>query len=112
MFGQQNNDALFGGAGDDILNGGAGADTLDGGAGNDTFVATVGGDADTIVNFEGGLGLGDVLDVTAFGFDAVSLFDAIADTGSGALLDLGGGDSVLFQSVLEESLNVNDFLII
>ena len=84
---------------------------LVGGAGNDTFVTMVGGGADTITEFEGGAGLGDVLDVRPFGLTAGTLFDAITDTTGGALLDLGGGDTILFQSVLEASLNVDDFLI-
>jgi Ca2+-binding RTX toxin-like protein len=65
LAGGPGNDILVGGTGDDTLVGGAGADTMTGGTGSDTFVfgAADLGAADTITDFEVGLGA-DVLDIS------------------------------------------------
>jgi Ca2+-binding RTX toxin-like protein len=59
MEGGAGEDSLFGGAGDDTLVGGEGMDRLEGGVGDDAYVFAEGFDADTIVDRDGGIFVGE-----------------------------------------------------
>jgi Ca2+-binding RTX toxin-like protein len=95
-------DTVDGGEGDDVIWGGAGNDTLTGGDDNDTFGFVVGNGNDIIVDFEFGTttagDLGDVLDLTAFGFtDTQDVIDSMSDiTAGGVTLVLGTGQVLTF----------------
>ena len=85
LKGNAGTDTLNGGEGDDILIGGTGTDTLTGGAGADVFTATVGGGADTLIDFVVGT---DLIDLTAFG-----AYQSIVQSGADTLITLGSGPS-------------------
>lgn len=104
-------DVLIGSRGNDTLEGGPGADTLAGGAGDDVIatadsfydLGTAGdGDADTII-FRSGDGHD-----TVSGFDTgVDLLDLgglahdVEETGTGTLITLNTGDSILLYGVFD-----------
>jgi VCBS repeat-containing protein len=96
---------LYGMRGNDTLDGGLGDDTLWGGSGDDLFVFHVGDGADWIGDFTAGLGLGDVVALTDFGFaDLNSLNTLWFDSGGSAALDLDGsvdgvGQTLIFDGV-------------
>ena len=119
LFGGAGNDRLWGGGGNDLLFNGAGADQVHGGAGNDTlwggaddddfsgdagddlFAFDPGTGQDEIADFE--LSGGDVLDVQAFGFtDIADVLDSMSNGAGGAVLTLGGGDSIVFAGLAVE----------
>jgi Ca2+-binding RTX toxin-like protein len=69
LFGGAGSDDLYGGAGSDRLDGGGGADQLFGGGGADTFIfANLSQAGDTIADFSGTPGQGDVIQLSASGF--------------------------------------------
>ena len=114
-------DQFTGGDGDDVLVGGADTDTLTGNAGNDfltggtesdTFVFGDGDGMDTITDFEGGAGAGDVLNIT--GHSAVtSIFTVVNDfatqVGADTVFDFGNGDTVTLLGVDKNTLFFDDF---
>jgi Ca2+-binding RTX toxin-like protein len=113
--GDGDDDTIDGGEGEDILTGGAGNDTLTGGDDDDTFVFAVGDDEDTILDFDAGAGINDVIDVSAFGtdFDTLAEIQAVAeDDGTDTTIDFGNGDVLVLLDVLEADLNANDFLFV
>jgi Ca2+-binding RTX toxin-like protein len=112
LYGGIGNDTIYngagddavvqGGAGDDVMWGGAGNDTLKGDAGNDTFGFIKGNGNDTIVDFDFGTttagSLGDVLDLTAFGFaNTQAVLDSMSDVGGFAVLALAPGQTITFN---------------
>lgn len=101
-------DTAVGSDGDDTILGGTGNDVLTGALGADTFVYRSGDGHDTITDF----GLGDDL----IHLDGVSGFSSFSDVqgafrqqGSDALLDLGPGQSILFESVLTSAFAEDQF---
>ena len=102
LFGERGDDNLDGGAGNDILLGGKGNDTLTGGDGFDTFVVRrFDRGTDTITD----LGLGDVLDVSAFTRREVSLSED--GDGNTQVLDHRGRVLAVIEDVLPDALQVN-----
>lgn len=114
MHGGNGDDVLSGEAGNDRINGGAGNDTLTGGGGADTFVFDGPSGDDTVGDFAVDQ---DVLDlsatVTDF-IDAASVQAAATDVtiGSvtGAMIDLGGGNSVFLEGVTVADLAGANYL--
>ncbi len=100
LSGGAGNDRLYGGGGSDRLFGGTGSDTLSGGAGADLFAfeetGLVGGQRDTILDFQRAGGSGDVI---LFAGIAPSQVSANATAG-GVLLTVagiaGGGAAGIF----------------
>ncbi|WP_424972905.1 calcium-binding protein [Dinoroseobacter sp. S76] len=107
LNGGDGRDELRGGGGDDVLNGGRGNDLLIGGRGADTFLFQT-GDGDDVIR---GFGADDVVDLSDIasltGFADVQ--NALTQTGSSAVLDLGNGDSVLFLRTSVDSFVADDF---
>lgn len=122
LFGGAGADTLIGGAGKDTLEGGAGADVisggsssdlivvrdgegdlLSGGAGSDVFEFVVGFGGAVITDFTGA----DLIDLTG-----VPLVNGIGDLtisyGADALIDLGGGDSIVLEGI-SGGLDADDF---
>jgi len=114
LIGGAGDDALAGRGGDDVLIGGAGNDTLIGGAGNDRFVFMDGAVAefDVITDFQGGLGLGDVIDLTSVA--ALNSFlqvqAAATQVAADTVIAMGGGSTLTLQNVLAASLVADDFV--
>ena len=105
------------GAGDDVMNGGGGNDFFLGGAGNDLFIFGLASDADIIADFDSGAGLADVVDISAYGFSAFDdgtlndVESALSNQGTAALLDLGGGNQVLFYNTQATDFAADDFIV-
>jgi len=77
--GRSGHDIIIGSAGGDNLVDGSGQDQLSGGGGADTFALTASDLAvDTINDFSGAGGDGDVIDLVAFGANASVAFDPIS----------------------------------
>lgn len=113
MVGSAQADYLWGLGGNDTLEGLAGNDMLIGDAGNDTFVfsGTIGNDI--VKDFAAGAGAGDLLNLTAFGIDTAQEFRALAqDNAMGTLLNLGLGNTILFEGVSENAFADDDFVAI
>jgi len=127
ILGGNESDSLFGGAGDDRLSartgnthffGGSGNDLLEGHSGADMFVFQPGMGNDTIKDFRSDESLDfqdryDTIDLTAFGldltFDELNFTELTTD-GADLLLDLGNGDSILFESRRLEHVSASDIL--
>jgi serralysin len=101
-----------GGSGDDTLVGNAADNELTGGDGDDRFVLKADAGDDTIVDFEAGAGLGDVIDLTGV-LTLLSFADVQAVTtanGEGdAVIALGAG-SVVLTGVSTSALAADDFV--
>lgn len=117
-IGDDGDDFILGQDGNDEIHTGDGADQVIGGADNDTIFLVDDGDVDTIY-FTQGDGQ-DVVDNFELGCDQISLgapfgltefaeIEAlISYSGDQALLDLGGGDSIVFTQ-LDGMLTAEDF---
>jgi Ca2+-binding RTX toxin-like protein len=104
------NDTLDGGIfGNDWLSGGAGRDLLRGGSDADTFRIEVGGGQDTISDFT--LTDGDRVSFSSGLFaNYAAMLAATVDTGSGALITISPGNTVLLSSVSKGDLSADGFL--
>ncbi|SMX27532.1 Bifunctional hemolysin/adenylate cyclase precursor [Pelagimonas phthalicica] len=113
LHGEGGNDTIVGGNGDDRINGNSGDDRLNGNAGADTFVFHGGSGDDRIADFDPNEG--DKIDLSGLSHitDAQDFIDNnITDTGTGLLLDLGNGNSVILENVASVSLlDVDDFIL-
>jgi Ca2+-binding RTX toxin-like protein len=114
LTGNTLDNALNGGAGNDTLAGGTGNDTLTGGGGNDVFVFVQGDVDDVITDFTPGAAVGNVIDLSSWGFldfadmQANVLFD---DSGADLIIDFQTGDTLTLVGVDNEAdLHANDFL--
>ena len=111
-------DFLFGDAGNDAVVGGNGADFIDGGTGNDVLAGFGGADRfafladqsgiDTINDFDIGQ---DIAILSGFADDFNPL-DHLTQGASGTVLDLGGGNSVLFFGKLTNEFSAGDFQLV
>ncbi|MFC7473877.1 Ig-like domain-containing protein [Dankookia sp. GCM10030260] len=110
-------DLLVGAGGDDRLSGDNGLDTLDGLGGNDIlpggngpdrFILRGGNGQDRITDFRDE----DIMVLPAGNPDLDGVAEVLAritDTAQGTLLDLGGGNAVLFEGVAKASFAADDF---
>lgn len=92
---------------------GLGDDTLYGKSGNDTFVFFAGYDNDTIGDFTGGAGAGDVIRLIGLGsaFDTFAeVMNAATQVGANTVINFGGGDSITLLNVTKASLVADDFI--
>ncbi len=122
LYGGQDQDTLYGGQGDDQIFGNLGNDDLYGNLGNDWLVGGDGEDwfyfannsgADVIADYNTFLDL-VIITANANGSGIFTAADAVArlsDTVDGAVLDLGGGNSVLFLGLTTADLGTDDFAI-
>ena len=128
MHGGLGNDRLDGGAGNDSVSGDGGVDTLRGGAGNDTIHGGTGNDIllggtgfdifhfrqfdgrDTIVDFEEGAGLGDVIGLR---LDSLVTFEDLmsiaTQVGNNVVFNFSPTDSLTLNNVLRTQLVADDF---
>jgi hypothetical protein len=88
-------DTLSGLGGEDHLNGGAGADTLTGGAAADSFIFLAGeANGDSVTDFSGTIGDGDMLVFQGYGESA-------------SVRDLGGGFYEIADGMVTDVIHVN-----
>ncbi|MEM9839817.1 MAG: LamG-like jellyroll fold domain-containing protein [Pseudomonadota bacterium] len=134
LNGDNGNDALFGGLGDDVLSGnghddalrgGAGDDTLDGGTGVDTFLFNEeedgGAQVDRIIDIEVGetVILQNYFVLTNYNPAVPDSIDPYitANADGDAVLNLGGGESIIFvgrsETFVEDNVafDVSDMLV-
>jgi Ca2+-binding RTX toxin-like protein len=97
-----------------VLGGNMGDDTLSGGGGADQFDVNSNGGADVVTNFSSDQGDQIVLQANLNGTTIDSFAELqpnIADDGMGnALIDLGGGNTLLLLGVQPTSLTADDFV--
>ena len=115
LYGNLNDDSLVGGSGNDTFYGGAGNDTINGGDGADAYYFRSGSGADVLTS-------GPTFVPREFIFLETNLNDSgmvqgsdalerITTNGSGqAVLDLGGGNSITFESVNASFFIESDFV--
>ncbi len=101
-------DVAIGSSGDDVLIGGTGNDALTGGLGADTFVFRDADGQDTITDFGTGDDLVRLEQVDGFS-DFAAVEAAFSQDGDDALLDLGGGQSILFENTLTSAFTSDQF---
>jgi Ca2+-binding RTX toxin-like protein len=118
LFSGSGNDYLDGGSGNDIIEVGSGTDTVVGGSGNDTIFFSPRTGTDTVLDFEGGTGVGaghgDVLKLYNFGtsFDTFAEVMAVT-TQVGANTQIALTDTtIILQNFLRANLVADDFLIV
>ncbi|MFN3671067.1 MAG: Ig-like domain-containing protein [Bosea sp. (in: a-proteobacteria)] len=115
LLGGAGNDLLSGGSGDDHLTGGAGNDVLQGGSGADTFHFAAQEGRDTVLEFKPAAADATEHDVIELSkalfadYAALIAAHALSDGAEGAVLDLGGGNTVTFVGVKAETLAIDDF---
>jgi Ca2+-binding RTX toxin-like protein len=120
--GNGGNDSLGGGFGDDVLRGGKGNDlfessidddTMTGGAGNDTWSFSVLGlpfDHDTITDFEGGAGAGDVIRFHASVFMNFAQVQAASDqVGDDVVITFTIDNTITLENTSIADLHSDDF---
>ena len=101
---------ITGNIGNNVLNGGLGDDTLLGFGGNDTFDILAGAGSDTIEDFSGGVGAGDVVVLDGFALGTFSaVHAAMTQNGANTVLNLGNGETLTFLNVLKSAFAANDF---
>ncbi|MCC0016240.1 MAG: PQQ-dependent sugar dehydrogenase [Rhodobiaceae bacterium] len=104
---------LIGNSGSNVFLGNAGNDLMIGNGGNDTFVFGDGCNDDTITDFSGGAGLGDQLNVAAFGFaDFNAVLAAATDISGAVVIQLDADDSITLQGVAKADLAGDDFVLV
>jgi Ca2+-binding RTX toxin-like protein len=109
LFGDGGNDTMIGGNAGDTIEGGAGDDNLAGFGGADQFVFRESAPGnDLIVDFDV---TQDIVVLDGFGADFDPL-DNLSAAPSGATLDLGEGNQVVFLGRLPNEFNAADFLVI
>jgi VCBS repeat-containing protein len=113
LFGDNNDNTLIGSHGDDFLDGRGGNDLLQGGTGSDTFMFSNGSNNDVIIDFAAGPSLGDVVNVSDFGFaDFATLQSAMSVINGHVVLQLDTNNSVEFWGIGSISqLHENDFIL-
>ncbi|KAA2211563.1 glycosyl hydrolase [Teichococcus oryzae] len=104
---------IIGNASPNQLNGKGGNDLLTGGAGNDIFVIARGEGNDTITDFRGGAGLGDVVRLDGFALkDFAAVKAAARQSGADTVINLGDGQSLTLLGVKLGSLAADDFSLV
>ncbi len=113
LYGDNNDNTLIGSHGNDVIDGRGGNDLLQGGTGSDTFVFSSGSGNDVIIDFAAGPTLGDVVDVSDFGFaDFTALQSAMSVVDGHVVLQLDTNNSVEFWGIANISqLHENDFIL-
>ena len=102
------NDTAVGSSGDDVLIGGLGNDALSGGAGSDTFVFADGDGQDVITDFDVSADVARLDEIAGFE-EFADVQGALSQVGADTLLDLGGGQTVLFEDTLVSALTATNF---
>jgi VCBS repeat-containing protein len=110
IFGTPGHDNLTGGTGNDVITGFGGGDVLTGGLGNDTFVLAPGFGGAKITDFTATASEHDVIELHALSLATfASVLDHATQTGSGTVIDFGGGDVLTLAGVNLASLHQDDF---
>jgi serralysin len=111
LTGSAFNDTLAGDGNANRIEGRAGNDALTGNAGNDSFVFGTGFGHDTVMDFAGGAGAGDVIDFQNGLFaDYAALQAASQQSGNDVLITVGAANDILLKNIVLANLNPDDFL--
>jgi beta-glucanase (GH16 family)/Ca2+-binding RTX toxin-like protein len=102
---------IAGGDGRQYLDGGGGDDVVTGGAGADVFIVERGGGSDVVTDFQLGV---DAVRIGG-GYAHLATFDAVqgalSQVGPDAVLDLGGGERLVFRNLSVPALTAADFVL-
>ena len=112
LTGNSANDVLIGTTGDDTISGDEGDDLLFTGGGADTMIFGMNSGDDIVRDFDAGVGVEDVLDISGSGSGYTSLADVLlasSDVNGNAVIDLGDGNSITLVGVLTADLAEDDF---
>ena len=111
-YGNSASNYLYGRGGNDFLDGRGGDDFLFGGTGNDTFRFATGYGRDSVLDFEGGTGTTDRIDLTGLGFSSFSQVLALTtQVGLNLELRLSGTDLLVIQNFQLGNFAADDVLI-
>lgn len=82
--------------------------------GNDTFVFNGNTGKDTILDFQAGIGEGDVLEIDPDSYDfnyidSPDFFDGFVDNGRDTTIRLSDTDFIVLKDVLADEINIDDF---
>ncbi|MEM7633570.1 MAG: hypothetical protein AAF299_03350, partial [Pseudomonadota bacterium] len=113
LYGDNDDNTLIGSYGDDVIVGRGGNDLLQGGEGNDIFTFNSGDGDDRIMDFAAGAGIGDVVNVSDYGFaDFAALQSAMSVVDGHVVLQLDANNSIQFWGIASTSqLHENDFVL-
>lgn len=101
---------IAGGDGRQQIFGADGNDILSGGAGSDLFIVRAGSGSDTITDFEGGAGAGDLVQLGSYGFtNFSSVLNRMSQSGSDVVIQLNSGETLTFQSRSIADFAADDF---
>lgn len=103
LTGNADRNKLFGSDGNDILTGGAGLDKLYGGAGEDRFILNEGDGKNYVMDYA----QGDILDVSAFGFDDLAQALESVTVYRAHLLFKQGSDSIYLMNTDMDALTLD-----
>ena len=111
LIGGNGNDSLYGLDGNDILNGGAGNDYMAGGTGNDRFIFAADFGKDAISDFQAGIGVSDIIELSlGTAFDTYNeVMAAATQVGSDTVIMIDANNSITLTGVLISSLVADDF---
>ena len=111
IYGRGGNDAIQGDGGNDVLFGGAGDDFVWTGSGNDQIWFGVGDGKDTVNDFAGGAGAGDVLYLAkALGVTSFAEVQAkAAQVGASTVITFDAGTVITLAGVTLTALSADDF---
>ena len=105
-------EAAGGSLGNDTFIGDFGRNIWVGNGGDDTFVFQPNSGPDTIIDFVGGPGASDVLDVSAYGFaTGGQVLTFATQVGPDTVFNFGDGDTLTLLAVTRSSLVADDFII-
>jgi len=105
-IGNELNNSILGSAADNMLDGRGGNDILTGGAGKDIFVFGLGYGNDRVTDFAPGT---DHIRLVSGPLDWASVSTRLSDSALGAVLNLGGGNTLTFAGVQKSRLSAGDF---
>ncbi len=117
IYGGAGNDYILGNGGNDTIYGNENNDTIYGGNGNDIYVFENNSGADVLMQFDTpGTGAGDVIrllsNLNGSGIlSATDVLAHIAYANNQAVIDLGGGNSIVLDAIAAGTLTADDFTV-
>lgn len=114
IWGGAGDDVIYGRDGHDFLIGEAGNDFLSGGSGSDTFIFSAGGGRDTIVDFVGDNGPGDIIQLsTSLGVHSYADVRSHATQTNGSVqITFDSATSITIANTTIDKLAMDDFVFI
>ena len=110
LIGGAGDDLAYGDDGDDLIDLGSGSDFAIGGAGNDVFVFRTGLEGNIISDFQGGAGVGDVIEFQGMGLTSFADVQALMTEWQGTTyIEFDANNYITLEGVTMSGLNADDF---